>query len=235
MTPSGENWVTLDTAAPGYASRCAATSPAPTPSGAARSAWPLRRPRPGAVRGPPAGAAAPSGAPAPVRGRPAETRRRSEASGPRVARPAISRYPPKAGLSAATPRAPTPYRPGGLSGQITCQNRADTSLVNNRRRSLEEISSLEDMRNTVGIQADEAPADVPVAFRVRHAQPASMETPASGGNSILHEKLAVPVGLRAPGLAVPARHPSRPPRAGWDALPRWCHPNQKMRPPGRLN
>jgi hypothetical protein len=54
--------------------------------------------------------------------------------------------------------------------------------------------------------------------------------PLPGGNSILHEKLAVPVGLRAPGLAVPARHPSRPPRAGWDALPRWCHPNQKRRP-----
>jgi hypothetical protein len=86
---------------------------------------PLRCHRPAPAGPPPAALEAPPALAAWAAGRRTEKRPRACAPGPRVAAPPISGYP----SAALPPGPPTPHRPQSLSGQITCQNPADTSLV----------------------------------------------------------------------------------------------------------
>ena len=86
---------------------------------------PLDGPRPRALK-------LPADAPPCLAGLATQKRPRTFGSGRTVARPPIPRHPPARVAAAPPARSPASHRPRRVSGQITCQNPADTLLVNNR-------------------------------------------------------------------------------------------------------
>ena len=75
----------------------------------------------------------------------------------RVAGPPISRTSPRPVSATPPARAPAPGRPRRLTGQITCQNQADTSLVNNIARAVP--CPTPRIRAPYSIGVDRSPAD----------------------------------------------------------------------------